>query len=494
MDLVEAVNQSEKAAKRPAEVIEPDLLKLGNQLVIKFHVLMKISQIYDSRNVALQQFVQESLQTINALIRREGSFSLKIVRDELFLNDQRLRYSVDGFTSFKYLLTQWKKRLIGEVVFHGLADEGILKEFIYALNNLEEGRQENAARLTEQLRQKKISVIEIRPLEAVENEDEAETLVKENQQEVGKKVFFETIGTIKEIIHQIKGGQEADVRKLKRLAQKAVYLVMEDESILLGLTTIKNYDEYTFNHSVNVSIYSMAIGKRLGFPKKTLAELGITAMLHDLGKSKIPKEVLNKPGTLDGDEWGMMKKHPLAGVEIILNLKQLGEINPAMVIGIFDHHLKNDLTGYPKLFRKKRVTLFGRIIQIADAYDAMTTPRIYKKNPFKPEQALAMMLREKVVHFDPILLKVFIGLVGVYPIGSLVLLNTREVGVVVKPNTDLQWMDRPQVLLLARDRKGFPKREIVHLTENDGGGRFKRSIVKSLDPNKFHIDIARYFL
>jgi len=494
MELTQPVTPNPGAIKKPAEMTEPDLLKLGNHFVVKFHVLMKISQIYDSRNVALQQFVHESLQSINALIRKEGTFSLKIIRDELFLNDQRLRYSVEGFTSFKYLLTQWKKRLIGEVIFREEVDEETLKEFIYALINLEEGQQQNATLLSDRLASRGTSAIKVYPLANHENEDEAETLVKETQQEVAKKVFFETAGTIKEIINQIKGGQYADVRKLKRLAQKAVHLVMEDESILLGLTTIKNYDEYTFNHSVNVSIYSLAIGKRLGFSRKTLGELGITAMLHDVGKSKIPKEVLNKPGALDGEEWGMMKKHPLTGVEMILNLKQLGEINPGIVIGVFDHHLKNDLSGYPKLFQKKQVSLFGRIIQVADAYDAMTTPRIYKKNPLTPEQALAMMLKEKMVQFDPILLKVFIGLVGVFPIGSLVLLNTRELGVVYRPNSDPRWGDRPQVILLARDKKGLPKKEAANLMETDEAGRFRWTIVKSLDPNKYHLDIAKYFL
>src|SRR5512134_2451470 len=114
MELTQPVTQNQGTTVRPDEVSESDLLRLGNHLVIKFHVLMKISQIYDSRNVALQQFIRESLQSINALIGKEGTFSLKITRDELFLNDQRLRYSVEGFTSFKYLLTQWKKRLIGE--------------------------------------------------------------------------------------------------------------------------------------------------------------------------------------------------------------------------------------------------------------------------------------------------------------------------------------------------------------------------------------------
>ena len=151
------------------------------------------------------------------------------------------------------------------------------------------------------------------PLEVVEGEEKAFTLRNEDHEEVAKKVFFESIGTIKEVITNIKGNQYADIRKLKRLAQKAVHLVIEDESILLGMTTIKNYDEYTFNHSVNVSIYSLAMGKRLGLSKKTLTELGITALLHDIGKSKIPREVLNKPASLDEEEWGDDEKASFGG-------------------------------------------------------------------------------------------------------------------------------------------------------------------------------------
>ncbi len=494
MGIVQSPAGAEKVTQKPPEVMESDLSKLANNLVTKIHVLMRISQIYDSKNVALNQFVRESLETVNALIKKGGAFSLKIVKDDFFLNDQRLRYSVEGFTSFKYLLTQWKKRLIGEVLFKSSVDERMLREFIYALINLEEGREENATLFNEQLANRDVTSIEVHPLELSEDDQEAFTLEKEDQREVGKKVFFESIGTIKEVITNIKGKQHADIRKLKRLAQKAVHLVVEDESILLGMTTIKNYDEYTFNHSVNVSIYSLAIGKRLGFSKKILTELGISALLHDIGKSKIPIEILNKPAALNKEEWGLMKQHPLMGVEIVLNLKQLGEINPRMVIGIFDHHLQNDLSGYPKLFRKKEVSLFGRIIQIADSYDAMTTPRIYKKNPYTPEQALAIMLRERTVHFDPVLLKLFIGLVGIYPIGSLVLLDTHELGLVYKPSHDPRWLDRPTVILVARDGKGDIKKEVVNLGETAGGGRYKRNIVKTLDPQQYHIDIAKYFL
>ena len=123
MEITQPTTQPGKVTPKSPEKMESDLSKLGNNLVTKIHVLMRISQIYDSKNVALHQFIQESLQTINTLIEKEGTLSLKIIKDDFFLNGQRLRYSVEGFTSFKYLLTQWKKRLIGEVIFESLVDE-----------------------------------------------------------------------------------------------------------------------------------------------------------------------------------------------------------------------------------------------------------------------------------------------------------------------------------------------------------------------------------
>jgi HD-GYP domain-containing protein (c-di-GMP phosphodiesterase class II) len=184
----------------------------------------------------------------------------------------------------------------------------------------------------------------------------------------------------------------------------------------------------------------------------------------------------------------------LMGVEIVLNLKQLGEINPRMVVAIFEHHLKKSLSGYPKLFRKKEMSLFGRIIQITDCYDAMTTSRVFRKAAYSPEQALAIMLRERGVEFDPILLKIFIGLVGTYPIGSLVLLSTRETGIVYKAQPDPREMDRPRVILVRVDGRESRTKEVVDLMETDEKGHFKRTIVKTLDPNKYHVDIVKYFL
>ena len=498
----------QKGQEKRVEKVAVDPLKLGDRLITRFHLLMKLFQIYGSKNVPLHRFVQECIQIINTLVEQEEIFKLKIVTDDFFLNEQRLRYSVEGFASYKNILDHWKKRLIGGVVFKGPVDEAILREFVYGLINLEEGNEDNADVFNGKLAEKGISLIEVEPLESFEGESKNKRGGKggskggiegrdsisgrSDPREATKRVFFEAIAAIRDFMNNLRMEKPfPDARKLKRVAQKAVSLILEDESILLGLASIKNYDEYTFNHSVNVAIYALAIGNRLGFSKNTMRELGMTALLHDIGKSKIPKEILNKPGALSEEEWQIMKSHPLEGVETVLNLKQMGEIDPKMVFGIFEHHQKDNLSGYPELILKAERNFFGQIIQIADVYDALATPRVYKK-AYTPEQALAMMVKDQGSHFDLIILKVLIGLLGIYPVGSLVFLNTQEIGVVYQSNS--RFADRPHIILLASDKAGYPKKEKIDLTETYGQGHYKRSIIKTLDPLKYHIDIGKYFI
>ena len=466
--------------------------RLGNDLIIKLHILMKVSQIYDQKNVALNQVVQGLLELINHFLKSEGSLALKVIRDGIFINEKRLKIGVDSYIGFKFVLEQLKKKRVGEIRICEILDEKMLKELIYHMMNLSDGDEDNAGKLQDGLNQLGIKSIEVDPLEIFE-EDEFFGGHK-NPKEAGKRLFFETLGLIKGVVTGIKKNQFIDARKLKRMVQGAVNLMVKDESILLGLTTIKNYDEYTFNHCVNVAIYSLAIGRRLGFSKKTLTELGMTGLLHDIGKSKIPKEVINKPDKLDDDEWRLMKEHPMMGVEMMLKIKQLGEMSPKMAIGVFEHHLNCDLTGYPKPIRKKDLTLFGRIIKIADCYDAMTTPRVYRNKAYRPEQALAIMVREKN-GFDPILLKVFIGIIGIYPIGSLVLLDINEMGVVYETNPDPQYINRPKVILISQSEGRRRIGPAVDLKEMDGeNNNYKRSIVKALDPKKYHVNIVEHFL
>jgi HD-GYP domain-containing protein (c-di-GMP phosphodiesterase class II) len=267
----------------------------------------------------------------------------------------------------------------------------------------------------------------IKPFEAIFIDEK----LRKNE---AKKVYFRSIAMVKEVCQNLMENKPLPIRKAKRLSQTVVDWVLKDEAALLGLSSIKNYDDYTYNHPVNVSIYSLIVGVKLGFSKKILVELGMASLLHDVGITKIPDAILKKPCKLNEVEWKIVKSHPAIGVEKILEFPELADVYPRILFGIFDHHLNFDLSGYPTIRRRRKQTLFGRIITIADAYDAMTTPRCYRKEPYSAVNALKLMWKECGVHFDPTLFKVFVNAMGIYPIGSMVQLDGDELGIAYKIN------------------------------------------------------------
>ena len=202
--------------------------------------------------------------------------------------------------------------------------------------------------------------------------------------------------------------------------------------------------------------------------------------------------ILKKPGKLNDLEWDIVKSHPTKGVEEILAFRQLAEVKPKILFGIFDHHLNFDLSGYPNMKRKKKQSLFGRIITIADVYDAMTTPRCYRKEPYSPTDALQLMWKDCGVHFDPALFKVFVNAMGIYPIGSLVQLDDDELGIVSSSNPHSKLLDRPTVISITSE--GTKGRNINLVDRDEKTGGFKRSITRCLDPKKYNICVQEHFL
>ena len=325
--------------------------------------------------------------------------------------------------------------------------------------------------------------------------DEDIYIDSEDQKKYSKEVYFKSIGLVKEVVESINQQKALNIRKAKRLMQNAVNAIMQDDSTLLGLANIKNYDEYTFNHSVNVAIYAIALGQRIGVPKKHLSHLGMAGLFHDMGKTRIPKEILNKTGKLSPEEWLMMRSHPVVGTELIMRMKEWGELSTRMIEGAFEHHLRYDLTGYPRLTRKRKITLFGRIITIGDFYDALVRPRVYNRFPYVSEKILGIMLERSGKDFDPAIVKVFINMIGIFPLGTLVLLNTNEMGLVTQIQEDTELIDRPKVCLLSYSDGEYRKGKVVDLREMDEvTGDFKRSIVKTLDPNEYNMNVAEFLI
>jgi putative nucleotidyltransferase with HDIG domain len=467
--------------------------KLGTEFISTFYRLLKGSTRYDRKSVVIDRLTQECLQVVNGIIQWEGNLLLKIVRGHFFFNNTRIIASPDKYLIFKAFWQEMRKRRIGGMEFSEAVSGEHLKDLAYLLSGLEENNESNYLSVKKQLEQRNIESIEVGKLEFFKDEDIH--VDSEGQKKYSKEVYFRSIGLVKEVVESIHQQKPFPIRKAKRFLQKAVNAVLQDDSTLLGLANIKNYDEYTFNHSVNVAIYAMALGQRIGIPKKHLSHLGMAGLFHDMGKTKIPEEILNKTGKLSPEERSMMRSHPVVGTELIMRMKEWGELSARMMEGAFEHHLRYDLTGYPRLTQKKKMTLFGRIVAMADFYDALVRSRVHRRFPYVSEKIVGIMLERSGKDFDPAIVKVFINMIGVFPLGTLALLNTNEMGIVTQVQEDTELIDRPQVCLIYYSDGEYRKGKVVDLIEADEvSGDFKRNIVKTLDPNEYNINVAEFLI
>jgi HD-GYP domain-containing protein (c-di-GMP phosphodiesterase class II) len=282
----------------------------------------------------------------------------------------------------------------------------------------------------------------------------------------------------------VKHNRQLSTRRLRRVAQSVVDQVLDDEYALLALTTIKEFDDYLFHHSANVAILSVAMGQRLGYPKARLGELCLAAFLHDMGKIEVDKDILGKSGRLEDWEWEEMREHPVHVVHLLLEQEHLSLSTLRAIVAGFEHHLNHDMSGYPKVRQKRSISTFGRIITVADRYDALTTPRPYRVRNFTPYEGVRYLLRNSGTQFDPLLVRVFIDITGLYPPGTVVVLDSGEVGVVQRPPLPGSPIDRPQVLLTSEDRR------IVNLSEQDEQGRHRRSIRQVVNPSNKGLMLA----
>jgi HD-GYP domain-containing protein (c-di-GMP phosphodiesterase class II) len=205
----------------------------------------------------------------------------------------------------------------------------------------------------------------------------------------------------------------------------------------------------------------------------------------------LPSELLNKTSAFSDEEFALVKKHAPFGVKELLNLKELDPLVIRSAIGAFEHHLNCDCSGYPRVKMSFALDIFSEIISIADRYDAMTSARVYRRKGLPPDTALAILLKDSGSKIGPVMLNFFIMMVGLFPVGTLVFLDSRELGLVCEGNPG--FVDRPKVRIIANG-DGLKKNYLVDLSERSSDGQFKKSITKRLDPNMYEINLAEYLL
>ncbi|MBI1912175.1 MAG: HD-GYP domain-containing protein [Deltaproteobacteria bacterium] len=294
-----------------------------------------------------------------------------------------------------------------------------------------------------------------------------------------KKIRNEAEGLAREFLTAVKLGGDIKTDKVHNSVGKMVDSIFRNQDALTTLSRLKSFDDYTFAHSVNVCILSVTLGRSMGLSKDELHNLGVGAILHDIGKMLVPEMILKKPGRLTENEFEEIKRHTDFGAEILFKTK---DINDSSRFVPLQHHERYDGSGYQYHIPGTEIHKFARIAAVADVYDAMTSNRVYQ-NGILPEDALKKIYLMRETHLDPEIVERLIKCLGIYPIGALVELNTGEVGIVKMLNR--AYPLQPMLLIVC----GKDKKSLESPFELDLVNDPSRSIIGAKGPEAFGIPI-----
>lgn len=293
--------------------------------------------------------------------------------------------------------------------------------------------------------------------------------------------FSGAVSLLREIDRLLRANTSIAPTKVKGVVRSLVDNVLTNRYAMLQLTGLKNYDEYTFYHSANVAILSLALGSLITSDYRFLSVLGTGALLHDIGKLAIDTRILNKPGPLTPEEWAAMREHPVAGAEMT---ELMPGVDKAALVSILEHHMRWDGTGYPTREPRRKQHLTSRIVAVADSYDAMTSQRSYSA-PRVQDEAIALLAKSAGTSLDPVLVRLFIGLMGLYPPRSVVRISDGSIAIVVAPAEGEP--TRPLVRVIAGADGNVVEPHDVVLAE-----RPDLTVEGCIDPRMVNIDVDEF--
>ncbi|MGH9143535.1 MAG: HD-GYP domain-containing protein [Vicinamibacterales bacterium] len=298
-----------------------------------------------------------------------------------------------------------------------------------------------------------------------------------------KRLYSDAVSVAGDVWDSAQTEGRPDATAARSMIDGLAQAVAQNRTALLALTTLKNYDNYTFTHMVNVSILTMGQARGLGIDGPLLREFGLAALMHDIGKVRTPLDILNKPDKLTADEFVVMKRHVVDGAEILRMTPDVPALAPVVA---FEHHLRVDGSGYPVGVTRSALNIGTMLCSIADVYDAMRSQRHYQK-AFPTDRILAVLKHNDGTQFDQHLVRRFVQLIGIYPAGNLVQLNTGEVAVVVKVYAPDPY--RPHVrVLIDRDGRRIELPYELNLWDTSEDPQRPASIAAPLDPANYQFD------
>ena len=426
----------------------PEKLERARDLVRTLAVADTNAALYPTTH----PLVEQSLRDLVTAVRALSTFgfedvTLNIYKRTVFVENQV--FSEESVTYSK-LVDEFLARGISAVTFFSTISPADGAGLIELLGETRVTEIDAARDFLEARSVRGVSVAETTTLE--DSGDE------ERNREVrarARESYDAGLSAMRDIESQAKLGRVLEVGRLQHVVESMLDNLLQDPAAVLGLTAIKGHDDYTLNHSINVCILSISLGTALGLMSDELHSLGLAALLYDIGKVRVPEEVLMKSGPLTADEWGVVKKHSQEGADLLKRLQLADKM--AMIVA-YEHHQRHDLMGYPDSTGAEQ-HLYSKIVAVCDAYDAMTTHRPFRRE-IRPDKALAVLMQGRGKAYDPGVTKSLVAMLGIYPMGAVVILDDRSTAVVYRVNnddllhprvkvladTEGRWLEAPEVL------------------------------------------------
>jgi putative nucleotidyltransferase with HDIG domain len=442
--------------------------RLAEDLVRRLAAAFRGTQLYAANHPLVIRNIGALADTIALVLATTPSIAIGIVGDELVVGDSPVPRAAEN-------LGELMRRLHQAGIERIVIDRGVqLEELTQLVQSVarREGRP-SPAPLT---RLPHIRVGRLQVEQRVEAFGDVATF---------RRLYDDAVSVAGRLWDSAKTEGAPDADAARGMVDSLAQAVAQNRTALMALTALKNYDNYTFTHMVNVSILTMGQARGLGVEGPLLREFGLAALMHDIGKVKTPSEILNKPEKLTEAEFDILKRHTVEGAEMLRSTPEIPTLAPVVA---FEHHLRADGTGYPLSVIRPQLNVGTVLCGIADVYDAMRSQRIYQE-AFPTDRILAVLQRNDGAQFDQNLVRRFAQLVGIYPAGNLVRLDSGEIGVVIKTYAPDPY--RPQVrIVMGRDGARLERPRDVNLWEAAEGE--PQSVQAPLDAGLYAIDPLTY--
>jgi putative nucleotidyltransferase with HDIG domain len=450
--------------------------QLSDDLLRRFGAALRGIQLYAPAHPIVRRNLEGLAEALRALHKHDASVVIGILGDELIVGDLPM---TKASASMSELIRRFGALGIERVTIAREVTVDELNTFAGKFGQLEktlsgDALKEAAAQLeSPNIRVGRVSFDETEPEDPTDNA----TI---------RKMYAEAVSVASMVWESARTDSRPDPSAAQSMVDGLAQAVVQNRSALMALTALKEYDNYTFTHMVNVSILTMAQARGLGVDGPLLREFGLAALMHDIGKVRTPSEILNKPDKLTDEEFTVMKRHVVDGAEI---LRSTPEIPPLAPVVAFEHHLRLDGTGYPHGVSRPTLNLATMLCGIADVYDAMRSQRKYQQ-AFPSERILAVLQRNDGKQFDQNLIRRFVQLLGIYPVGNLVKLDSGEVAVVLQVHAPDPYRPKVRVLFASEGARLELPRD-VNLWEVDPDARPRiraSSVIAPLNPGDYGID------